>query len=124
MMNLMTEAATDMPDARMCMSDEEIEFKNTRARAHTHTHLFISRNTWKLSVHVPFLPWCHRDLYVSVSGNMQAQATQINISVLLGRIFQNITMPLLSHADRDEGQDGQKAQLLYSSAPLVFNRIR
>lgn len=121
MMNLMTEAATDMPDARMCAFDGEAEFKKIHGRAHTHTHLFISRNTWKLSVHVPFLTWCHRDLYVSVSGNMQAQSTQINISVF---VFQDITMPLLSHADRDEGQDGQKAQLLYSSAPLVFNRIR
>lgn len=33
----MTEAATDMPDARMCALDGEIEFKNTQARAHAHT---------------------------------------------------------------------------------------
>lgn len=113
----MTEAARDMPDehVHVCVCLTERWNIKIQGRTHMHAHLFISRNTWKLSV--PFFPWCHRDLYVSESGNVHAHtATQINRTVWRGRIFRDITMPLLSHSDRDQGQNGQKAQLLCSSS--------
>lgn len=67
----MTEAARDMLDEHVHECVCLTERLNIKIHGHTnmHAHLFISRNTWKLSV--PFLPWCHRDLYVSVSSNVR-----------------------------------------------------